>query len=578
MDTFDFDKIRYIPSRFVSSKTTKRLEVIGLDTESYTSGKPFLFCTSEGDSFTYAQVPKFFLSAKYRGKTFVVWNLLYDAGAILYHLPTEQLTQLAKHGKTSFNGFHYYYIPHKELRIGRGKNAIRIYDIAPFYASSLNAAATKYLNESKLPMETNRFEYEYVRLHFKQIKDYCIQDAKLTQKLADKLITLFNSWGLYPQRLYSTAYVSYRHFSQVCYYPTVIKFWNKTPELLRFACEAYVGGKFECYQKGVGYFYEYDINSAYPYEIANLLDLRYASAYKSTKLESDMDYAFLRCNIECLHDIKHPIAVKEGVVNTFPVGTFARTITKEEYEYLQSFPNIKVRVKEVWGLRFYKRSYPFRKEIERLYQLKEQFRDESKSLEFLTTKILLNSLYGKFLQLVKKGDNLVANRCWNPIYGAIITANVRLRVSQVVQEYPAVIAVHTDSIISLKALNFDHSRELGEWRLEKEGKGVILGTGIYQIGDKVKFRGFDSKVDFFTLLNTDQQIIPIEYIHPYTWKQAIAFGWGHEAINFFTPIDKQLNINFDHKRIWERQWNSGKDVLNSWLVSIPKIRLLRCRG
>ncbi|GAI50219.1 unnamed protein product, partial [marine sediment metagenome] len=82
----------------------------------------------------------------------------------LNHLPDEKKEELRVKLKVSYNGYTYRYIPDKMLRITKGKNSVNFWDIMPFYHSSLDAAAQKYLGKCKLGSNPNLFTPDYVKL------------------------------------------------------------------------------------------------------------------------------------------------------------------------------------------------------------------------------------------------------------------------------------------------------------------------------------------------------------------------------------------------------------------------------
>ncbi|GAI03787.1 unnamed protein product, partial [marine sediment metagenome] len=211
--------------------------------------------------------------------------------------------------------------------------------------------------------------------------------------------------------------------------------------------------------------------------------------------------------------------------------------------------------------------------VKRLYHYKAEAKRNGDEPFYLFVKQLLNSVYGKLVQLVPKEGKLVATTCWQPVYGAVITANTRIRISQVAQKYQSVVAVHTDSVISEKELPLDCGNDIGQWTLTVQGLGVILGCGCYQIEDKVRMRGFPFNGSLFELLNKSPPVIPMSSHRAYSWRLVSANGWPNKQINLFTDIVKDLNINFDTKRDWDGRWLDGNDVLSTRLYSMPKMVL-----
>jgi hypothetical protein len=291
----EFAAIAYDMRKKSSKPNTHRLETIGMDTESLNTGEVFMFTFSDGIAIPKEDLFPTLFSRRYRGKKFVCFNLKYDEGSILQLLDNDALKKLRETGKTEWNGYIFRLIPRKELSISYGHKSVCFYDIAQFFAMSLDNAAKKYLGKSKEEIETKTFTPEYVKDNWQKIAHYSIIDSKLTQELAEYLINiLIDEFAIYPQKLYSTGYITGVHFSRVCDIIDVRRYYKYYPELLEFAYNSYAGGKFEVYKRGYGYFYQYDLNSAYPYQIQNLKDIRNARISHSKEYESGADYGFIK--------------------------------------------------------------------------------------------------------------------------------------------------------------------------------------------------------------------------------------------------------------------------------------------
>lgn len=555
-----------------STKTVSPKESVvpvGVDTETLTTGKLFMIGTSYGDIFRPSDFPNCFFSSRYRGTDFVAYNLKFEEGSFLQHLPREVLETLRTDGKATHEGFTYTSIPKKLLSITRGKNSVRFWDMASFFGTSLDTAAQTFLGRSKIDIETKSFSPEYVTVHWEEIAKYCLQDAILVKDLAKALIAKFEEFGVFPQKLFSTAYVSLQYFRSKVKMPTVKRFWDNQPRLLEFAMQSYNGGKFEVIEKGFDDYWEYDINSAYPYEIANLLNTDFCTVIESDKYQHAAEYGFLDCSFFVPGDKYIPCAVKHHNLCLYPQGDIRKVITKQEFDYLESI-GIKPTIHEGFWLRFPIRDYPYRKEILRLYQLKADLKKSGDKISYHLVKIFLNSLYGKFCQLIQIGDKFRAGAAWHPIYASIITANTRIRVTRMQNEYPSVVAVFTDSVISTKPLDLELSTELGEWAFSCSGSGVLVGSGVYQIGDKRRFRGFESREDLVELIKGADKVITITKKRPLGWREIVFHGWDTEGINEFIDVEKHLTPNFDRKRIWINDWETFRDVVSRKVSSIAR--------
>jgi hypothetical protein len=571
MKNVHISNIKYNCANYVSNKYKKQsIEVIGIDTEAYDDGKCFLIATSNWHFWTMEEFPDCLWTREYRGKNFVAYNLKYDEGALLQFLPRGPLEELRSEGKAKWKDYVITIIPHKCLTIRKGKNTATFYDMYNFYMGSLDYNAKKYLGEQKQDIETKNFSREFVDLNYCSLVLYCIQDAVLVQKLGQLLIRKFESFGIYPRKLYSTAYISYQYFRQNTRYVTVKRFWDSDKKLLEFALRSYNGGKFEVTRKGMDYYYEYDIVSAYPYEIANLIDITYSRVVWDQKYHRWAKYGFLHVKMKIPVEVHSPVAVQTTGVNIYPVGELEKIITKTEYEYLISMGTDITIIEAAW-LHVDKAYKPYKKEIERLTEMKHRFKREKNELDYHTVKILMNSLYGKFCQLIDMGTYAKASACWNPIYASIITANVRTKISEYQQLYPEVVAVHTDSIITTKPLDFSPHGELGDMIYELEGQGIILGSGMYQIGDKNKTRGFHLKKGLMELVKDGKKYITIEEIRPYSWREVIFHNWEIDKINRFETVTKRLDVNFDKKRMWIKDWKKFEEATERKVQSLPRV-------
>jgi DNA polymerase type B, organellar and viral len=564
------DVIYHEPRKKYAKLPTSSIDPIGLDTEADTDGRCFMICTSLGDIWKPENIPECFFDRTHRDQTYVVYNLKYDSGALLQHLDRDALQTLRKTDRVTVGEYKYRVIANKLLSISKGHKYVNIYDIMGYYGGSLDYNALKYLGEQKIDIETKDFDYPYITDNWDTIAEYCIKDCTLTKRLADRLIKQLNTWGMHVRKLYSTAHISYAWFSAKCGHPSVGWIWRMERKVLDYAMASYNGGKFEVTEKGSGYFYEYDIASAYPASIRNLVDLDNARIIWSNKYRKSAVYGFLDCTVNIPASLPSPIAVKRGYLNTYPCGTFRKVITKAEYEYLVNNGGDATIHNACW-IHVDTKHYLYRDEIDRLYQLKSELKHTDDKLAYHTIKILMNSLYGKFVQLIESNGLWRAGNSWNPIFASYITAETRVRVSALQLQYPEVIAVHTDSIISKSALPFEVTTDLGSLSYETEGDGLIAGCGVYQIGLKTALRGVSSKTPLKELVSGAKRTLDITNKRPYSWRQVLANGWSETEINHFVEIVKQLRPDSDKKRLWLSDAKDWQELLNRSILSVPYV-------
>lgn len=587
---FDFNRIVYKgprPSNRTRYITAER--VLGFDSESDREGKPLVFALSDGTVIEPHQFPHRLLTRRFRGRHFLCWNIKFEEGAIFRLLPVEVRMKLWADGKAVHEGINYYVVPGKHIRISRPRRSGRgvsccvyFWDLMPFYGSSLEAAAKKYLQKEKAPIEYDLLTREYYEKNWKEVDWACVQHAELTRELGVLLLETLSEMGIEVSNLYSQASVAAEWFARECGVEDVVRFWKEDRDLLRFACEAYRGGKFEVTSRGFfHYLYEYDINSAYPAQMAKLVSLKNAKVFRQKNPpEGDVVYAFLRCRIVVRSDIPHSVGIRRGPVRLYPWGIFYATVTLPEYEYLLK-NGAEIEVYDAYWITVPERVYPYKKAIQKLSKLKLEYRDDP--MRYKLVKIIMNGFYGKMVQMILDPvrGKIKAGPYWNPIFAAYITANVRLAVTKIQGAYGrSCRAVHTDSVLVDKPLPAKLvGKELGKWLPDVEGPAVIVSCGAYQVKNKVATRGFrfgracqacgkwwspgpdgkcecgcdtpGDRLDWFKFLNSQGKNSRLTvYIEgPVSWREALRIK-DPEATNKFVRLSKEIDLNLERKRIW----------------------------
>lgn len=592
----DWDKIKYKDPRKALRRKEKPMSYIfGLDTEAYTTGEPFMVCTSEGHVYDPATLPGP-LFDDYPGANFMLYNIKYDSGALLYHLDRSVIYDLWFFGKAEIDRggivYKYQYIPHKLLRIRHGKTTLSFWDVAQFFQSSLDNAAKRYLDEhsQKKRIATKRFTPGYVARFRKSISAYCIQDALVTKRLGQYFIGKLAQFNIVPSSIYSPASISFKYFREHSRIVTSWRAWNDCPGLLKYACDAYEGGKFEVTARGCFDAHEYDITSAYPYEIANLCNLDHADFFMSPEYQAQAEYGFIRCRIDNRAGKHIPCGIMVNGVKTYPAGIFHLTITKQEYDYLVEI-GLPVDIVNGWWIVLKTKRRPYRGVINYLFSIKDEYKGRDDML-YRLTKIAMNGFYGKTVQAITtpEGD-IEVGAGWNPVYGAIITANTRIKVCRIQNMLNArCLAVHTDSVFTLDPLPPGMlSPGLGNFEKVTSGRALLIACGMYQIGRECAFKGFhpvrryrdeagkwrrreDTWEDILQR-NRHRKIITDRVLRVESWIEAMAKNHEKKKINVFEMVEKKIDLNCDTKRNWTGgKWKAGQ-FLTEQDFSTHKIRI-----
>ncbi|RLI52731.1 MAG: hypothetical protein DRP09_17310, partial [Candidatus Thorarchaeota archaeon] len=490
--------------------------IVGMDTETY-KGYCRLICDSNGKYLLCSDIDsilQFITSRQYENKHIFFYNMHFDVEAILKYLPKDVLYELYERNKAEYELYTIVYIPRKMFRIQHGKHSIRCYDLEQFYNTSLDTAANTYLGVGKMVTPFDRdainTDWRIWEDYRETLINYCMQDAILTQKLGVILQENIKRYMKFnPKDYISKASLSKRYFRLYCDIPDV----KKIPrEILRTAFYAYKGGRFELIRKGYFPYAElYDIKSAYPYEIANLIDITRGKWKAVKEYNPDAYYGFYIVNLSLKYRHIEPIAyVRRDNLLIYPGGEWKSIISKSEIELLEDDKEYKI----IRGYEFYPEEivYPFKNKIEELYSVKCS--QPKNSYLYSLSKIIMNALYGCFYEKVKKEDGIHTGKLFNPVYATIITANTRAKIYQFGAQYEDdVIAFATDSVLIKEKHKIKEGKQLGDWEKQGDGECVAFQSGIYKMQNEVKSRGIQKKTEISTPEGKFKDIF--EYIQAY---------------------------------------------------------------
>jgi len=560
--------------------------IVGMDTETY-KGYCRLICDSNGKYLLCNDIESIlaFLTARqYENKHIFFYNMHFDVEAILKYLPKDVLYELYEKNKAEYELYTIVYIPRKMFRIQYGKHSIRCYDLEQFYDASLDKAASTYLKTGKM---VTPFDRDAINTDIRIWKDYlhtlieyCIKDAKLTQQLGLLLQENIKQYMKFnPKDYISKASLSKRYFRLYCDIPDV----KKIPrEVLRTAFYAYKGGRFELIRKGYFPYAElYDIKSAYPYEIANLIDVTKGKWKLVKEYNPDAYYGFYIVNLSLKYRHIQPIAyVRRDNLLIYPGGEWKSIISKSEIELLEDSKEYKI----IRGYEFYPEEiiYPFKDKIEELYAVKCS--QPKESYLYSLSKIIMNALYGCFYEKVKKEDGIHTGKLFNPVYATIITANTRAKIYQFGAQYEDdVIAFATDSVLLKGRHNIKEGKQLGDWEKQGDGECIAFQSGIYKMKNEVKSRGIQKKTeistpegkfkDIFEYIKAypDRTQYEISIRRPLHIKESLIHHKIHSVsdVNTWQNFTKIIDINKDSKRVWREKFNGGGELFEKNINSYP---------
>jgi len=593
---------------YKKQKVNKVMKSInGFDTETV-NGKVFILgMYDEYDNFKYMRINNFddILSFCIKLELWhynnFFWNLEYDTNALIKHLPVEYLRQLAEENETMYKGFQIKIIPKKVLIIKYGYKKIRFFDIMQFYNHiTLKKAAKNILKKDKIDLDVKNLSIEKFDndINYKEeLLKYFKVDCELCLKLAVHFINVTKNF-LLPKNFYSHASLSQQYFLE----NTPREMYLPPYSVSQFALNSYFGGRFEVMQKGM---YDkvrtYDIRSAYPKVNADIPALDKGKWIRSDKKEHNALISLYKIRVEGVSKIS-PLKYENKQNIIFPTGRIVTYVNKQELKTIELY-NYKYKILD--GYHYYdkKPEYPF-KFLEKFFYEKERL--GKKHNNYMFYKIIINGFYGKTIQLnkhyeiddvgkepienifVKDGKLKYVNTMFkagvlfNPVVAQEITGNTKsMLLNAVVDQQDSVISFATDSIMTRKRPNIKIGHKLGEWNDEtpkNNPKFTVIGSGVYFYeNSKTRFRGFGKQLNISNmtniwLYNYMDKMMPINILKSQKLKQT--FKRKELDLNNFNVISndiKELNINFDRKRLWNDKFNNLDEIYTKQIDSKPLI-------
>lgn len=559
---FDEIKFGFQSREFKSSKHLKPAK--GFDTE---TDKGYARIISDGSKFIEAKslddILSFLVNRDNRDYFNLWWNINFDFAAIFKWEP-DVLNQLMKGDSAEYKQYKIKYISRKSFTIhNREEKFINVFfDLYQFYHTSLGNASRTYLGEE--PHEFKEHRDKIFELYpINEIGLYCQDDAQKTQKLGTRLLAGFDKLGLKPKKLYSTGYISQEFTLRTADIPVV---YNLPKSVSRMYWEAYYGGWFDIYQRGVFNGTSYDINSAYPAELRSLPDIR--DGEWKPKVDESQDFGVILTQVSNDLQTCQPLALQlKNRKNLYPIfdKPTIRYMTLGEYKAYKEF----MKIKPIKGWTFYPDAdcrYPYRKMMDDLFEAKSKAPKDT--ADYLVPKLVANSCYGKAAQLTMKEGRWEAGKLFNPFYAAETTARTRVNMFKRIIPYQEnVVTVLTDAVVFDKDITLSTSSKLGDFSLKSRNKPcLMLQCGIYQYDDLTgATRGFSKGDNLWELVNRDGKQIEVHVKKPKTFKESIIQDKFFE-INVFNEVPKIIDLSRDIKRLWPSEFQL-RDLLNGLQTS-----------
>jgi hypothetical protein len=176
-------------------------------------------------------------------------------------------------------------------------------------------------------------------------------------------------------------------------------------DALKLEIDSYRGGLTDIFYKGkfTGKYYKLDVNSMYPYVMANnVFPTKLTTVIKdfpSSKVNDIPNkYVWIaRCDITLS---KAVLALRYKKKLCLVEGNITTTITSAEYEAFKQY----ITINKIHEIAIYESSPLFKEYVEYFYTKRLEAKSKGDNSNAMFYKLLLNSLYGKFGQMVRERE------------------------------------------------------------------------------------------------------------------------------------------------------------------------------
>ena len=451
---------------------------------------------------------------------------------------------------------------------------LQMVDTLNYFTTSLDSLG-KSLGVRKLPMPSGQLDPA-------EWQAYCEQDVRVIRGafLTFREFVREHDLGVMQPTLASQALTAYRHR----FMPCQILIHTKV-EALELERESYHGGRTEAFWYGphFGRLYKLDINSMYPSIMREqALSARYVAYFPTYKPHlwraAKRDYhRVAECWIQTEEEV-YGIVRDHRLI--FPTGRFVTTLAEPEIRYAEEHGHLA----KVGRWAIYEPENLFREFVDYFYGVRQEYIKAGNDAFSFMSKILMNSLYGKFGQagrvwvetdlytwtelqegVYQEAPEMAVVRLRNrlgrtqllkteseahnsaPIIASEITSYARLLLWDLIKQAGRenVLYVDTDSLVVSESgyLRLKESisvSRLGYLKLEGESHySEFWAPKDYLFGGVQKTKGIRSKA---------KQISPVDYEQERFQSWDVNLKGGSDGFVLVTPQTKHL-MRINHKAL-----------------------------
>lgn len=444
---------------------------------------------------------------------------------------------------------------------GDAKNKFTLHDTWGFFQTTFVKALDEYFNKD-WPYRDIIVEMKQQRAHFDREHDEDVMfyndcelelGVMLMEELRDRLYTA----GMPVKQWYGPGAIASGLMQQWDIKKTLRNLYEEEPAVAEAARHAYAGGRFELLKPGHMNMpvYQYDINSAYPWAIAQLPNLAngHWTHISNVKQVIANEFAVYHCRIEYQPNFKHPYTESipyplwrrdhKGSISypsNYVEGWFWAPELAAALDYLRRIAQYCDPVVEISeGFVFVQHNSndrPFHM-VPKLYENRQKLKAMGNGAH-VGIKLGLNSLYGKLAQQI----GWTAERGLPPFHNLAlagwVTAACRAKIiSAMTLDPEAIIATETDGIFSLAPLDLPVSKALGDWDYTEWEDMYYFASGFrfgFKGGEIIKPATRGIPVKDITLDAILEQVVDSEHKVKVTQEQFITIRW---ALAMNRPLD-----------------------------------------
>lgn len=258
-----------------------------------------------------------------------------------------------------------------------------------------------------------------------ETKKYCEQDVVALHSVLDK----FNLLIYDLIRINAIKYPTLSSLAFAIYRATFLeaKIPKLTGDVYNFIHKGYYGGAVDVYKPKLtkGLIYKYDVNSLYPYVMSKFdMPVGNAKYFEGDIFLIEKDpFGFFEVEVESPKFLNHPILLHKSVNKKFNNRTIASLGNWKNVYFSEEIKNAKkygYKFKVLKGYLFERKNI-FDKFVSTFYSIKKN--SDKKDPMYMISKLILNSLYGKFGMSPYKNKHVILDK--NEIYSFIDKSKIK---------------------------------------------------------------------------------------------------------------------------------------------------------